>query len=63
MPDTQLHDLEKRYMVGMIQRRAGEIMARVIADRQPEGEATALEPHLEDIYLYYFGDVPEREER
>ncbi|WP_020617809.1 ABC transporter ATP-binding protein [Paenibacillus daejeonensis] len=62
IPAHRLHELEKQYMVGNIQRRGDEALARIIADRRPEGEATALEPRLEDIYLYYFGDQPERDE-
>jgi len=57
----QLPQLSALYMVGNVQRRGDRIEARVIAAERPEGEATSQPPRLEDIYLYFFGDLPEGE--
>jgi len=58
----QLPELSACYMVGNVQRRGDMIEARVIAEERPEGTAVAQQPRLEDIYLYYFGDLPEGKE-
>lgn len=62
-PARQLSELSARYLVGNVQRRGDGMEARVIAEERPEGDAVPQQPRLEDIYLYYFGDVPEGGER
>lgn len=58
-PAERLGELERAHLVGNVQRRGSDVRARVIAEGQPAGNAVPVEPRLEDIYLYYFGDLPE----
>jgi len=58
---STLPSLERKYIIGNLQRRGEQIEARVIADDTPPGDVVQQTPRLEDIYLYYFGDSPEVE--
>ncbi|MFD1019261.1 ABC transporter ATP-binding protein [Thalassobacillus hwangdonensis] len=52
----QLDELEKNYKVGSIDKVSGDIRVRIYHDEQPIPEAEGIEPSIEDIYLYYFGE-------
>ncbi|MFD2746417.1 ATP-binding cassette domain-containing protein [Paenibacillus yanchengensis] len=62
LPATQLNELYKRHIVGHIHQKGNDIEARVIATKQPSDDAILQTPRLEDIYLYYFGDVMDKQE-
>lgn len=56
IPETRLPELKQKYAIGNILRHQGNIEIRVIADEAPLPNAVALDPDLEDYYLYHFGE-------
>lgn len=52
----EVSDLMNKYKVGNINNIDGKIFLRIIDDEKPENAITTA-PNLEDLYLYYFGEV------
>ncbi|MGD6844662.1 ABC transporter ATP-binding protein [Bacillus infantis] len=53
---TELHHIQSQYKVGAIEKTGGQIRVRIYHKGQPTPGAVSIEPTLEDIYLYYFGE-------
>ncbi|AVM41982.1 ATP-binding cassette domain-containing protein [Fastidiosipila sanguinis] len=51
--ETELENLQKKYLVGNIFHSVNGVMARVISDERPSNNARNVNPNLEDVYLYY----------
>ena len=51
--ETELENLQKKYLVGNIFHSVDGVMARVISDERPSNKARNVNPNLEDVYLYY----------
>ena len=51
--ETELENLQKKYLVGNIFHSVDGVMARVISDERPSNNARNVNPNLEDVYLYY----------
>ena len=51
--ETELENLQKKYLVGNIFHSVDGVMARVISDERPSNNAKNVNPNLEDVYLYY----------
>lgn len=50
---------QERALVGNVQRRENDVLLRIIGDDCPGG--TAIQPDLEDVYLYHFREFSGRE--
>lgn len=46
----------KQFKVSNMKSERGMVELRIIADRPPIPEACVIEPTLEDVFLYYFGE-------
>ena len=46
----------KQFKVSNMKSERGMVELRIIADRPPIPEACVVEPTLEDVFLYYFGE-------
>lgn len=46
---------QMKALVGNVQRRDNDVLLRIVGDRCPGG--TAIQPGLEDVYLYYFRET------
>jgi ABC-type multidrug transport system ATPase subunit len=55
-PESGIQKQEPDLLIGNIQRHGKDLMYRVVADRNPGGKE--VEPTLEDVYLYYFMEIP-----
>lgn len=51
--ETELENLQNKYLVGNIFHSVDGVMARVISDERPSNNARNVNPNLEDVYLYY----------
>ncbi len=51
--ETELENLQKKYLVGNVFHSVDGVMARVISDVRPSKSASNVNPNLEDVYLYY----------
>lgn len=51
--ETELENLQKKYLVGNIFHSVDGVVARVISDERPSNNARNVNPNLEDVYLYY----------
>jgi ABC-type multidrug transport system, ATPase component len=52
--EDQLETYERRYQIGNMARREGQLDLRVISDQKPSGNAKPENASLEDMYLCYF---------
>jgi ABC-2 type transport system ATP-binding protein len=52
VPEEQLTRLKQTYLVSGTVRRADGIQTRIVSPTAPAGEAHAVTPNLEDVYLY-----------
>lgn len=50
----ELLEYQKQYKVANIIKRGEAIELRIISEQRPGEDASALQPNLEDLYLYYF---------
>lgn len=50
----ELLEYQKQYKVANIIKRGAAIELRIISEQRPGEAAIALQPNLEDLYLYYF---------
>ncbi len=50
---------QEKALVGNVQRREKDVLLRIIGDSCPGG--TAVQPDLEDVYLYHFREASEKE--
>lgn len=46
----------EKYKISNMQRNENDITLRIIADEKPDNTALTVNPNLEDVFLYYFGD-------
>ena len=51
--ETELKNLQKKYLVGNVFHSIDGVVARVISDERPSNNARNVNPNLEDVYLYY----------
>lgn len=54
--ESALPELKKHYKISNILRVSGGIEVKIISDKPPLPDAIAVEPDLEDYYLYHFGE-------
>ena len=54
--NEELPALQKNFRIGSIEKTSGQIRVKIYHDEQPLPEAEAIDPTIEDIYLYYFGE-------
>lgn len=55
--DKTVQRYMERYSISNVVRRDDGYHLRVVSDNQPADHAVSQTPSLEDIYLYYFGEV------
>ena len=55
--ETELQQYMDKYVIANAAAVDGKYCLRVIADAKPADNATPEAPRLEDVYLYYFGEV------
>ncbi len=55
--ETELQQYMDKYVIANAAAVDGKYCLRVIADAKPAENATPEAPRLEDVYLYYFGEV------
>jgi ABC-2 type transport system ATP-binding protein len=53
VPSTELTDLRERHLISSTVRHSDGVHVRAVADTRPAPAARALQPHLEDAYLYF----------
>ena len=53
---TDATKMMKQFKVSNMKSEKGMVELRIIADRPPIPEACVVEPTLEDVFLYYFGE-------
>lgn len=56
LPIDMFRKIEADYIVSNLIRIEGEVIVRIVSDKQPLLRAIVQQPRLEDIYLYYFGE-------
>lgn len=56
VPNEKAGELIERCNVGNLRAEGEETMLRIISDEKPLESAQAVDPNLEDLYLYYFAD-------
>lgn len=56
VPYAEVDRLEKTYCIANLRHIGDEVELRIIAENKPVQGAEPLEPTLEDLYLYCFGD-------
>lgn len=56
VPNEKAGELIERCNVGNLRAEGEETMLRIISDEKPLESAQAVNPNLEDLYLYYFAD-------
>ena len=55
VPVEQVAELKSKYLIGNLRNLLEQAELRIVSDTRPELEnVEAVEPNLEDIYLYYF---------
>jgi len=54
---SELELIESEYKVGAIEKTSGKVRVRLYHDVKPFPNAESKTPTLEDIYLYYFGEM------
>lgn len=56
VPNEKAGELIERCNVGNLRAEGEETTLRIISDEKPLESAQAVDPNLEDLYLYYFAD-------
>jgi len=56
---TRLNELKKHYPIGNVLQRDDHFEIRIVSDTKPLDDATAVEPSLEDVFVYVFGGEEE----
>lgn len=56
VPNEKAGELIESCNVGNLRAEGEETMLRIISDEKPLESAQAVDPNLEDLYLYYFAD-------
>ena len=56
VPNEKAGALIESCNVGNLRAEGEETMLRIISDEKPMETAQAVDPNLEDLYLYYFAD-------
>lgn len=56
--ENELSILQQNYKVGNITRTMDSIEIRIVSDKKPLPNAKEEIPRFEDVYLYYFDDIP-----
>jgi ABC-2 type transport system ATP-binding protein len=56
IPEIRLAELKQKYVIGNILRHQNGIEVRVLSEEAPLPDAVAVDPDLEDYYLYHFGE-------
>lgn len=54
--EYELNGIENKFKIANIHQNGGIVEARVVAEQKPDMESVQVEPRLEDLYLYYFGE-------
>ena len=57
VPESQVERWNEQYTIGNLRNEGQNVVLRVISREKPDGEAAAVEPVLEDLYLYYFNET------
>ncbi len=57
--EYELNEIENKFKIANIHQNGGIVEARVVAEQKPDMESVQVEPRLEDLYLYYFGEQNE----
>jgi len=52
----ELNELKKRFPIGNVLQKDDHFEIRIVSDSKPLQNATAVEPYLEDVLIYEFGD-------
>ncbi|WP_086348998.1 ABC transporter ATP-binding protein [Candidatus Enterococcus clewellii] len=55
-------EYSKRFSVVNLRHEEVGVRLRIVHDTQPNREAHLVEPNLEDLFLYYFGEIEQRRE-
>jgi len=55
----ELNELKKRFPIGNVLQKDDHFEIRIVSDSKPLQNATAVEPSLEDVFIYVFGDQQE----
>jgi len=56
---SRLSQLKKHYPIGNVLQRDDHFEIRIVSDTKPLDDATAVEPSLEDVFVYVFGGEEE----
>jgi len=55
----ELNELKKRFPIGNVLQKDDHFEIRIVSDSKPLQNATAVEPSLEDVFIYVFGGQQE----
>lgn len=55
--DDKIEEYTNRYVIANVAADEGKYSLRIISDTKPGEDAVPESPRLEDVYLYYFGEV------
>jgi len=56
---SRLSQLKKHYPIGNVLQKDDHFEIRIVSDTKPLDDATAVEPSLEDVFVYVFGGEEE----
>lgn len=54
--DHDIYDKFRYHKISNMYREKENIILRIIADEKPDQNAQSIQPNLEDVFLYYFGE-------
>ncbi|MDR0813157.1 MAG: ABC transporter ATP-binding protein [Oscillospiraceae bacterium] len=57
VPDERVAEVSTRYVVSNLRHTESEVEMRIISAAKPFGNAVAVTPNLEDLYLYFFREA------
>ena len=55
--ESELEQYMERYVIANAAAAEGKYSLRIISEDKPHETAVPESPRLEDVYLYYFGEV------